>query len=359
MLLIEAGGKNDDKSLKVDSERWGSFMNTDLNWNYHTPPQKHAKGRAINYSRGKGLGGSTAINFACYDIGPKDDFEEWANLVGDDTWRWEHSLQRYRSLETYHGEVPANIQKYLNPIAEHHGDNGPLDIGFPFVWERDLPMNMDLFEEYGLPLNPDINSGNPLGMALCPNTALKGQRTTAAAFLEKAPNNLTVLTDTVIDKIILEDKVAVGVEAEGKQFFASKDVILSAGSLDTPKILMLSGIGPKTELQKHSIGLVHELPRVGKGLRDHYGLSMHYLVKDEYNDRGAYYRDPEKVKAAKEQWMKDGTGELSTFACQVGMGFFKSDKIYASEEFKALPKETQSFLQRPTIPCFEIACVSN
>ena len=345
--------------MKVDSERWTTLANTDLNWGYQTLPQKHAKGRTIDYSRGKGLGGSSAINFGCYDIGPKDDFEEWAKLVGDDTWRWDRSLQRYKSLETYHAEVPPHLEKYLKPDPAHHGDKGFLDIGFPSTWERDLPKSLEMFEAYGIPLNPDLNSGYTLGMGLCPNSAYKGRRTTSGDLLNNAPSNLNILTDTIVDKVIVRDEIAVGVEAGGNQYFASKEVILSAGSLDTPKILMLSGIGPREELQKHGITLLHELPRIGKGLRDHYGFILQYLVKDEYNDRGKFYRDPERIKVAKEQRMKDGTGELATFACAVGMGFFKSDKIYNSKEFQALSQSTQTFLQKSTIPYFEIIYVSH
>jgi len=359
VLLIEAGGKNEDK-FRVDSERWSTFLNSDLNWGYKTLPQKNANGRIIDYSRGKGLGGSSCINFGIYNIGPSDDHDEIARLTGDETWSWNNSLQRYKNLETFHAELPSHLKKYVNPKPENHGTTGPLAIGFPLAWERDVSMNVDAFLDYGLPFCEDQNSGNPIGMAVAANSAYAGHRTTAADLLVNPPSNLTILTHTAVEKVLVDDKskTVIGVEAAGSQYHASKEVILSAGSLDTPKILMLSGIGPTEELQKHKIPVVLEAPRVGKGLKDHYGLNPQYVAKEEINDRAEFYGNAEKMKAAREQWIKDGSGDLAKFACVCGVGFFKSDAIYASEEFKSLPTETQQFLQKSTVPCFELLTVS-
>jgi choline dehydrogenase-like flavoprotein len=163
VLLLDAGGRNAEKSLRVDGDRWLSMMNPAMNWGYKTTPQNSLKGRQINYDRGKGLGGSSAINFSVYDIGPRDDFEEIARLAGDGAWGWNNAQQRFKTIENYHGEVPKNHQKYLNPLPENHGTSGKIHVGFPRKWERSLPDTLDLLEESGMIMNPDINSGDPLG----------------------------------------------------------------------------------------------------------------------------------------------------------------------------------------------------
>jgi choline dehydrogenase-like flavoprotein len=134
---------------------------------------------------------------------------------------------------------------------------------------------------------------------------------------------------------------------------ASKDVILSAGTIDSPKILMLSGIGPSDELAKNDIPLIQDLP-VGKNLRDHFCIVTAFIRADGVNDRAAFYGSEEAMAAAREQWQKDGSGPWSIFGCQGGIGYFKSDRVYASEEFKALPKEEQDYLQKETVPTYEL-----
>ncbi|QQK40831.1 Glucose-methanol-choline oxidoreductase [Penicillium digitatum] len=157
----------------------------------------------------------------------------------------------------------------------------------------------------GHKLNLDHNSGNPLGMAATINSAHKGKRTTAVDLLLN---------------------------------FASRDVILSTGSLDTPKILMHSGIGPAADLEKFKIPVVQDLPAVGQGLRDHYFVPL----------------DPAAMEAAMRQWEENNTGPWTRYSCQVGSGWFKSDRITSTPEFKALPASVQEFMNRETIPHYEM-----
>ncbi len=217
MLLLEAGGENGDRDLRVDGQRWTTFMNKDMNWGYKTAPQEHCGNRELDYSRGRGIGGTSAINFGVYSVGARDDYEEWARAVGDDTFRWEHMRGRFKDLETFNGRPPAGVDgKYAAPKASDHGTSGPLKVGYAAECEEDLPKLLDVFEEAGFPLNPDHNSGNPIGMSLLINSAHDGLRTTAKDLITPKPDNLTIVTGFFVQRVVLKEKRAIGVESEGK-----------------------------------------------------------------------------------------------------------------------------------------------
>jgi choline dehydrogenase-like flavoprotein len=359
VLLLDAGGRNAEKSLRIDGDRWLTFMmNPEMNWSYKTTPQSSLKGRQISYDRGKGLGGSSSINFSVYDIGPRDDFEEIGRLAGDEAWAWKDAQQRFRSIESYHGEVSKAYQKYLKPFPENHGTRGKIQVSFPQKWERSLPHTLDLLEESGMSMNLDINSGDPLGWGPCPSSAYDGIRSTSADMLFGGPENLTIVTEATVRRIIFNHKTAIGVELEGRSYYASKEVIVCAGALDTPKLLMLSGIGPSEELQRHQIPLLHDLPFVGRGLRDHIHITMVLRREASMSDRPAYYRNPEAIAAARAQWEKDQTGPLAEYGVGFAIGFMKSERIYQSAEFLALSPEVQRHMMAPTVPSFEFLAVS-
>ncbi|KAH7316640.1 hypothetical protein B0I35DRAFT_451591 [Stachybotrys elegans] len=341
----EAGGSNADHNLRVDGQRWLTFMNSNMNWGYKTAPQENCNDREIDYSRGKGLGGSSAINFGVYTVGARDDYEEWARIVDDDAYRWDKIQARFRRLETFHGELPAGIDgKYANPKAEDHGSSGPLHVGYAGEWERDLPPMLDLFEEAGFPLNPDHNSGNPIGMSVLVNSSHKGRRSTANDLLTPNPDNLTIITTSPVHRILLEGSKAVGVESNGTKYLASKEVVLSAGSLNNPKILMHSGLGPRDQLEKFNI----------PGLRDHMFCPIVYTRKEGDTDRAPFYGDQKIMDEALEEWKRSGTGPWSKFACELGIGWFKLDKMAEWDEFKALPEAEQQLLTKETIPHYEL-----
>ncbi|KGO42353.1 Glucose-methanol-choline oxidoreductase [Penicillium expansum] len=355
VLLLEAGGRNDDRALRVDGKRWTTFMEGDMNWGYKTTPQEHCNGRELDYSRGKGLGGGSAINFGVYTVGARDDYNEWASIVDDDTFGWKEMQTRFKNLETFNGSVTlSENQKYANSVASDHGNSGVLHLSYAEDWEKDLSLSLDAFKAAGHKLNLDHNSGNPLGMAATINSAYKGKRTTAADLLSSAPENLVVVTDSPVQRILMQGKKAVGIETQSNQYFASRDVILSAGSLDTPKILMHSGIGPAADLEKFNIPVVNDLPAVGQGLRDHYFVPLILARNPDTNDRNSFFQDPAAMEAAMKQWEDDNTGPWTRYSCQIGCGWFKSDRITSTPEFKALPASVQEFMNRETIPHYEI-----
>ncbi|KAK4118341.1 GMC oxidoreductase [Parathielavia appendiculata] len=355
VLLLEAGGRNADPNLRVDGQRWLTFTNKDLNWGYMTTPQVHCGNRELDYSRGLGLGGSSAINFGVFSIGARDDYEEWARIAGDDAFRWAPVQERLKRLETFHGALPTGIgTKYASPRTSDHGSSGPLHVGYPAECEADLVPLLDAFEQAGYPLNPDHNSGNPIGMSLLISSAHKGQRSTAQDLLTPCPENLTVLAEAPVQRVLLEGKRAIGVEANGKAYLASKQVILAAGALNTPRILMHSGIGPKEQLEQYNIPVVHDVPAIGQGLRDHAFCPLVYTRTEASTARHGFYGNQAAMDAALQEWKQHGTGPWTKFATTMGIGFFKLERLPSSDEFKSLPEEEQRYLNSETVPHYEI-----
>lgn len=358
VLLVEAGGKNDDRALRVEGDKWITRLNPKQTWGYQTVPQKNFNGRCLSYDRGKGLGGSTSVNFCAWNIGPKDDYDEIARLVGDEEWNWTNAQKRLKRLESYHGfdaHFPPSGKKYLDPRPEDHGTDGPLKVGFPVVWEKSLAAMMDICIGEGNQPNPDMNSGNPIGVSVCPQTAYKGIRSTASDMLIDAPSNLHVMTDAEVSHVIFDGKIAVGISTlDGLVHYADKDVILSAGSVNTPKILMLSGVGPVDELIKHDIAVVCDSPHIGRNLRDHNHIWLTWERAEHTTDRRAFYSSKELQAAARTQWEIDQTGPMSELGCTYALGFLKSDAVYRSEEFQALAQHRQAHMQKPTVPTYEL-----
>ena len=281
-------------------------------------PQKDLDGAVLQYDRGKGLRGSTAINFCAYNIGPKEDLDEIARLVGDDEWKRENAQKRYKKLESYYATIPesrGDWKTYLNPKPDDHGADGMLKIGFPRVFEKD---NVDLIETWaasGHAINPDTNSGITLDIAATPMSAHRGIRTTAADLLHNAPPHLTGLTNTQVAKALFSGSsppTVVGIETvTSPQYIVSNEVVLSAGALDTPKLLMLSGIGPAAHLEAHSIPLVQSSPAVGQNLRDHFHTAPVWVRAEHTTTKHTCYASPRLQAAAREQWQTDQTGPLS------------------------------------------------
>lgn len=357
VLLIEAGAKDEDQTINkiMLANRFATWMtHPALNWGYKTVPQDHLAGRRIDYSRGKGVGGSTLINFSCWTLGPRDDYDEWARIVGDDSFNWQNIQRRFKALETFDIESSPDYVKYAKAVADDHGTEGPVHVEFPAVWERHYSALADAAEDFGLGTNLDINSGNPIGMAMAPATSRGAKRWTCAdSFLRDHSSNLTILPSTVASRILFDGKKAVGIEANGKHYFARKEVVLSAGAIDTPKLLKLSGVGDRSELEKHNIEVVHHAPAVGQNLQDHAMLPMVWEQNNNYDDR-SLLSDEEYMKAATDEFAEKGTGPLAALNASQNIGYFKLPNLESSAEFKALSNDEQAHLQQQTVPHYEL-----
>lgn len=351
VLLVEAGGKNDSPGLRADAERWYHLRHPGVNWNYQSEPVEGLNNRRIGYDRGKGLGGSTAINFSCWTIGPKADHDEIARLVGDDEWKWEKAHEQYKRIESFNGQVPQGFEKYAAPRPQDHGHDGPIKVGFARAGEQSGKDLMDIFLANGAKLNLDSNLGDPIGLSLIWSSAQQGRRSTSADALAGAGTNLHVLTETHVARVIFDGETASAIETmDGTRYFADKEIILSAGSLDTPRLLLHSGIGPRDQLQEFNIPILKHNPNVGQHLRDHNHAVLSYERADHTSQRQKFHRSQELQAEARAQWEQNGTGPLAEMGVVLGIGWPKHESIYDSKEFQELPEETQRHIRDPTVP---------
>ncbi|KAI0206635.1 hypothetical protein F4808DRAFT_1156 [Astrocystis sublimbata] len=355
VLLIEAGSDNADPSLRVSGQRFTTFMNAAMNWGYKTTPQEDCKDRELAYDRGIGLGGSSAINFGVYNLGARDDYEEWARIAGDQSFNWEHMFRRFKELENFDPSIPAGISsKYAAPKSSDHGSSGPLKLEYAGEFEDDFPEMIDIFEKAGWKVNPDHNSGDPIGISTVINSSQRGYRSTASDLLSPKPDNLTILTNSPVQRVILHGTKVVGVEAKEANYFASKEVILSAGSLNSPSILMHSGIGPAEQLQEYNIPVVRDVKAVGQNFRDHMFVPLVHQRAEGSTSRPSFYGNDQAMADALEQWKKDGRGNWSKFSSELAIGWKKLDGLEHSPEFKGLPQDEQNFLMKETVPHYEV-----
>jgi choline dehydrogenase-like flavoprotein len=210
-------------------------------------------------------------------------------------------------------------------------------------------------------LNKDPNDGDLIGIGLLPTTNKKGYRTTAAsAFLDKrVPSNLTVVSDTQIVKVLFDSDRAIGVQsASGQAVLANKEVVLTAGAIDTPKLLLLSGIGPRAHLESLGIQVKADLPGVGKNLVDHPCVPLTYHMGPGFSQRTQYSRDPAGLEVARRQLDESGSGPLTKHYSSNTLAFLKKDELYKSAEFAALSDESKKLLPLDTVPSFEFAIAS-
>ncbi len=272
VCLLEAGASDNNPLIQCPAGLAALIPYPIFNWAFKTIPNRGMNGRIGYQPRGKALGGSSSINGMMYIRGDRTDYDQWAE-AGNVGWSYAEVLPYFRKSEN---------NAFWGSNA-YHGAGGPLnvaDVLEPSVYAR-------AFVEAGLQAghlpNPDFNGDHQLGVGLTQVTQKNGERcSTAKAFL--TPNlgrpNLKVITGAQATRIVMEGKRAVGVEyRQGsaiKVLKATQEVLLSAGALQSPQILMLSGIGPAANLQQHGIDVVHDSPGVGQNLQDHIDIVHSY-----------------------------------------------------------------------------------
>ncbi|TAE33883.1 MAG: choline dehydrogenase [Cytophagales bacterium] len=268
VLLLEAGGP--DKKLEIQIPAAYTKLNrTEVDWGFWSEPQEALDGRRMYLPRGKTLGGCSSTNAMAYVRGNREDYNDWAQ-AGNAGWSYDDVLPYFTRSE--HNEQADRLD------AGYHGTTGPLNVTFAKQFQTPLaPAFVSACEEVGIPRNDDYNGANQAGAGLFQFTIKDGKRHSAAtAFLKPALGrpNLTVITKALTKRVLLDKGRAVGVEfITGKNTTqtatAKREVVLSAGSFQSPQLLMLSGIGAKDELKRQHIEVKHELPGVGQNLQDH------------------------------------------------------------------------------------------
>jgi choline dehydrogenase len=256
VLLIEAGPRDTHFWIHVPLGYGKLFARSEINWGYESEPEPALNGRRIFTPRGKVLGGSSSINGLVYIRGQREDFDGW----GIKGWDFDSLLPYFRKSE--------NQSRGASPW---HGVGGPLEVG-------DLPRHelcdafIDSAAALGIPRNDDFNGATQEGTGYYQATTCNGRRCSAATgYLRRAEKrpNLEVSVNSLVTRIVLDGRRAVGVQMGERTVRAAREVILSGGSFNSPQLLQLSGIGPRELLERHGIALLHDLP-VGEGLQDHF-----------------------------------------------------------------------------------------
>lgn len=367
ILLVEAGR---DAGLAPDVEIPGKYVHQltadpEGLWHLPTVPQKELNDRQLIFLRGKQLGGSSAVNYMALARGPSADYDEWADLVQDDSWRWENVLPLMKELEDFRPIPPAGFEQYAKPDAIHHGQRGPIKIGFGDVMTPGVENFLKACNNTGIPLCLDNNSGNPIGASLAQFNNSNGVRSYAAnAYLDASTrqklSNLKIMTDASILKVRIEDEKAVGVELREEttnvDLFVTcrREVILSAGTFGSPQILMHSGIGPREQLASVGIPCVRDLAGVGQNMLDHSILTVEYRVDDSIPAHNQIFADPKLLADADSQYARDRTGPHSEFGTSGSVAFPRMQRLYQSPEFGELNDYQKSYMLEETRPSAEI-----
>jgi choline dehydrogenase-like flavoprotein len=263
VLLLEAGGRDINPFIHMPAGLFQLRNNQNINWSYFTEPQSKLNQRKLYWPRGKVFGGSSSINAMIYHRGQPQDYDHWQAL-GNPDWDFNSVLPYFlRSEDQQHG------------ASGLHSTGGPLsvrDLRYVNTLSRDF---VTAGAQLGYPTTDDFNGRHASGFGVYQVTQRAGQRcSSAVAYLKPAlkRDNLTVMTHALAEKVLLNKGIAHGVQIshKGKSMqFTGSEVILCGGAINSPQLLMLSGIGPADHLRQHDIGIAHELPGVGGNLQDH------------------------------------------------------------------------------------------
>ena len=284
VLLVETGRTDSNPliHMPIGFAKLTSGPNT---WGFKTAPQVHANNREIPYAQGRVLGGGSSINAEIFTRGNPVDFDRWSTDEGATGWSFNEIKPYFIRAE--------NNQVYSD---NWHGTDGPLGVSFlpdPNVTSRAFVKSC---QEYGIPQNPDFNGSSQAGAGIYQTTTLNKKRCSAAtAYLKPILNrkNLNILTKCTVQRIVFEGTTATGVElihnSQLKMINVENEVLVTAGAINSPKLLMLSGVGPADHLREHDIPIIHDLPGVGENLHDHYGIDIIAELKgpfslDRYNN---------------------------------------------------------------------------
>jgi len=270
VLMLEAGPEPTSPWIKMPLAMGKLFIHPTLNWGFYTEPEAKLNHRPIFWPRGKVLGGSSAINGSAYVRGQAEDYDGWRRL-GNVGWGWSDVLPYFTKMERREylwgtsrgtGLLTVNYPTYVHPITRAFIESGV---------------------RAGLPASDDLNGSVSEGVSLMPNSVRKGVRQSSAeAFLRPARKrpNLVVETSALAHRVVIEGRKAIGVEYEKEgtihTVLATREVVLAAGAIGSPQILMLSGIGPGRHLREHGIAVIADLPGVGENLHDHPYITCTY-----------------------------------------------------------------------------------
>ncbi|WP_245710805.1 GMC family oxidoreductase [Citreimonas salinaria] len=338
VLLLEAGGSDNRFWVHVPMGYLYAMGNPSMDWCFRTESEEGLGGRALNYPRGKLLGGCSSINGMIYMRGQARDYDQWRQM-GNAGWGWDDVLPYFRKSEHHFG-----------PADENHGTEGELRVEQQRLNWPILDHVAEAAEEIGIPPTKDFNDGDNEGSGYFPVTQRRGIRWNARkAFLDPARRrpNLRIETDAHVDRLILDGTrvtgVAYTVQGEAGRASAGREVVLSAGAIGTPQILELSGIGDPALLADHGIETRHALRGVGENLQDHLQLRSVWKITGAktLNDRVASLYGKAMIGL---EYMLRRSGPMSMAPSQLGIFCRSSDREdSANIEFHVQPLSLDAF----------------
>ena len=311
VLLLEAGSRDTNYLFRLPM-LMGKLMHSGIyNWKYYTQPEAHLDGREVYWPRGRVLGGSSTINGMIYVRGNAADYDGWEQL-GLPGWSYEKVLPLFRRSE-----------KHTDRSDDFHGRVGELNVQRARGDNAMFETYVEAGQQAGYAFTDDFNGERQEGFGRYDFTIRNGRRCSAAkAFLEPASarSNLTVVTRAMTTRILMEGTRAVGVEykqgGRTSRSMAAKEVLLSAGVVNSPQLLMLSGIGDAEHLQRHGIAVVHHLPGVGRNLHDHVDCCLVHSCREPVSLRDNLRMD--RVTLGIVQAALFGRGFVTTFPYEAG-----------------------------------------
>lgn len=354
VLLIEAGGPDTYHWIHIPVGYLYCINNPRTDWRFRTEPDKGLNGRSLIYPRGKTLGGCSSINGMLYLRGQARDYDQWAEATGDDAWRWENCLPDFIKHEDHcrldaGGDADDEHRRY-------HGHGGEWRIEKQRLSWQVLDDFAEAAVQAGIPRTKDFNRGDNEGVDYFEVNQRGGWRwSTSKAFLRPAKKrpNLTIWHSTHVNRLLFERETGtprcVGAEltrgGETLTVTANKEVVLSAGTIGSPQILQLSGIGPKDLLAEHDIDVVAELPGVGENLQDHLQIRSVYKVKGAKTLNTMANSLMGKAKIGLEYALKR-TGPMSMAPSQLCIFTRSSDEYeHANIEYHVQPLSLDAFGQ--------------
>ena len=312
VLLLEAGPADRSLFIHMPAGVYRVWQDERINWNYSSVRQAHMDNREIPVPRGKVLGGSSSINAMVYLRGHPSDYDNWARDFNLRDWDYAHCLPYFKRAE-----------RNERGADDWHGGDGPLGVS----QGKSTNVLYDAFvaagPEAGVGSSKDLNGYQPEGLARFDSTKWNGKRcSSAVAYLHPimGRNNLKVITEAQVEKVLMEGKRAVGIQYSHRgrqvQARASREVVLSGGAINSPHLLMLSGIGPADELRKVGIAPRHDLPGVGQNLQDHIDVIMQWeCTKPVSLD---YLQKPFVKLAVGAQWVFHRSGPVASNIWEAG-----------------------------------------
>ena len=331
VALFEAGKPSDIWKVKMPLALLYTMHDPKYNWKYYSEPEPHLKNRKLFCPRGKMIGGCSAHNGMVFVRGNREDYQRWESF-GLKSWSYEKVLPFFKKIENWSGgENEYRSTSGLLPVNQSKNSN-PLFKAF-----------LDSASEADYKINPDMNGEYQEGFGMFDTTIHKGERASVSRYYlnpAKQRKNLNIFSNSYVEKIIFDGKKAIGIEVKIKnkleKIYAEKEVVLSAGSINSPHLLMLSGVGDANHLKEKGISVVHEIKGVGRNLQDH----LETYVQQECNTPDTLYTYTKLVPKvlAGIQWFLSKSGPCSHSFLEAG-GFAKSsaERKIANIQFHFFP----------------------